>query len=91
MLKHYINVLTIIAIAITFILISGIFLYIHEHSEVLTKNPLYFALGIAFAGGGSSILFELFSRNMLPVELHQEIENIKSNSRAEHHQSSAHH
>lgn len=79
MLKHYINLATIIVIAIIFIMISGIFLYIHENSDVLVKNPLYFALGLAFASGGATILFNIFSKNILPTELHMEIDDIKNN------------
>ncbi len=76
-MKHIINIITIIIIAIIFILIAGNFLYIHENSSVLEKNPFYFALGIAFASGGASILFSLFSKNILPTELSEEISNIK--------------
>jgi hypothetical protein len=77
MLKHYINLTTIIIIAVIFILIAGNFLYIHEKSEMPHKNPIYFALGIVFASGGASILFNLLNKNILPTELYEEISNIK--------------
>lgn len=75
--KHIINIITVIIIAMIFILIAGNFLYIHENSDVMEKNPIFFALGLAFAGGGSSILFNLVSKNFLPKELHNEISEIK--------------
>ncbi len=76
-MKEIINTITVIIIAIIFIMIAGIFLYKHENADILDKNPIYFALGIAFAGGGSSIIFNLLQKNILPSHLRDRINLIK--------------
>lgn len=77
MLKHYINLLTVIIISVIFILIAGIFLYLHESQDLEKKEPIYFAMGIVFASGGASIIFNMFIKNLLPTELYDEIDHIK--------------
>jgi hypothetical protein len=76
--KDVINTITIIVIALIFIMIAGIFLYKHENCNILEKNPMFFALGIVFASGGASILFNLITKSILPDDLKERINTIKS-------------
>ena len=74
--KRWINFMTIIVLAVICIHIAGIFLYKHESMNILDKQPIYFALGIGFAGLGSGILLTLLKNFILPAELNNELTSI---------------
>jgi hypothetical protein len=74
-----INLVTIIVISLGFIFIGGAFFYIHNEPGIYGKNPLFWALGISMASGGGSLLIGILTKHLLPKELLQEMNNIKSN------------
>ncbi len=71
---HYLVLrhLLLITIALIFIVFSGIFLYMNENLPTEERNPLFFALGIAFASGGASIIFNMIVKTF-PEHIHKEI------------------
>jgi hypothetical protein len=71
--KKILNTTTTMLIALTFIIISGILIYTHENMPLTEKNPIYFALGIAFASGGASIFFGMLSNHALPDEIAERV------------------
>ena len=76
--KKIINFITIIILAMICINVAGIFLYKHERMNMLEKNPIYFALGIGFAGLGAGILLALFRSYLIPKELNQTLARISN-------------
>ena len=80
-LPQAINFAIVIVIAIIFIFIGGSCLYMHNKTDDTKKNPLYFALGIAFAGAGGSIISHAAMGVMIPPVIRSMIQNTKSNGR----------
>ena len=63
----------ILIFSIICIYIAGTVLYIHDNMPNGKKNPIYFALGIAFAGTGGSILTKFLFNTVLPNKINKEI------------------
>jgi hypothetical protein len=64
-----VNNAIIIIISIAFIFIGGVFLYKHDSVPFAQKNPIYFALGIAFAGSGGKLVASMILNAMLPPDV----------------------
>jgi hypothetical protein len=64
-----VNNAIIIIISIAFIFIGGVFLYKHDSVPFAQKNPIYFALGIAFAGSGGKLVSSMILNAMLPPDV----------------------
>ncbi len=71
--KKILNTVTTLVIALTFIIISGILIYTHDNTPLENKDPIYFALGIAFASGGASVFFGMLSKHILPDEIAEKV------------------
>jgi hypothetical protein len=67
--SKYVNYAIIIIISIAFIFIGGVFIYKHESVPFAQKNPIYFALGIAFAGSGGKIVSSMILNTVLPPDV----------------------
>lgn len=74
-----VNLITIIIIAMGFIFLGGTFFYKHLSSPIHERQPIYWALGISLASGGGSLLIKLILKNLLPYDILNEMNNIKSN------------
>jgi hypothetical protein len=71
-----VNNAIIIIISIAFIFIGGVFLYKHDSVPFAEKNPIYFALGIAFAGSGGKLVSSMILNSILPPDVILNIEEI---------------
>jgi hypothetical protein len=67
--SKYVNYAIIIIISISFIFIGGVFIYKHESATFAEKNPIYFALGIAFAGSGGKLVSSMILNSILPPDI----------------------
>lgn len=73
-----INLAIIIVMSIGFIFLGGVFMYKHHSVPYAEKNPIYFAFGIAFAGGGGRLLTSLIMSYMIPNEVLGDMNKIKN-------------
>lgn len=71
------GLLIVILLSITLILIGGSFLYKHNQARPHERNPLYFAIGIAFAGGGGQIISSIALALLVPSHILTHINEIK--------------
>jgi hypothetical protein len=76
-----INLAIVVAVAMIFIFIGGAGLYTHNHQPTEKKNPTYFAVGIAFAGVGGSILAQLVLGLLVPADIRSLIREHKAPGR----------
>ena len=67
----------VVILAITFIFIGGAFIYKHGSDPLEKRNPLYFALGIAFAGAGGQIISGIAQAILVPPHIRNQINDIK--------------
>lgn len=72
-----IGLLTVILIAMILILVGGGFLYKHGQLPPHARNPLYFAIGIAFAGGGGQIISSIAQAILIPPNIRSHINEIR--------------
>jgi uncharacterized membrane protein len=76
--KKNVNLLTIIIIAFIFIFIGGVLFDLSNNQESHTTQPLYWPLAIGFSSSGGALLIGIFLRTLLPFELLQEIQELKT-------------
>jgi uncharacterized membrane protein len=76
--KKNVNLLTIIIMAFIFIFVGGVLYDLSNNQESHTTQPLYWPLAIGFSSAGGAILIGLFLRTLLPVELLQEMRDLKN-------------
>jgi hypothetical protein len=74
--RKSVNYAIIIVISIAFICIGGVFLYKHNSATYAEKNPIYFALGIAFAGSGGKLVSTIVLNSILPQDVKDDIKNL---------------
>ena len=72
----YVNYAIIIIIAISCIFLGGIFIYKHDSATITEKNPIYFALGIAFAAIGGKLISSMVLNSILPESINNNIKEI---------------
>ena len=72
-----IGFLIVLLLAIVLILIGGSFLYKHNQAHPHERNPLYFAIGIAFAGGGGQIISSIAWALLIPPHIRTHINEIR--------------
>jgi hypothetical protein len=73
-----IHLITVILIAIGLIFLGGSLFYIHSTPQPHERNPIFWALAIALASGGGSILINLISKTMLPLQISQKMRELKN-------------
>jgi hypothetical protein len=66
-----IHLITVILIAIGLIFLGGSLFYIHSTQQSHERNPIFWALAIALASGGGSILINLIFKTVLPLQISQ--------------------
>ena len=72
-----IGLLTVVILAMIFICTGGAFLYKHNKDPLEKRNPIYFSLGIAFAGAGGSIISGIAQAVLVPPHIRSHINEIK--------------
>lgn len=72
-----IGLVIVILLAMSFICLGGAFLYKHSQAPMEVRNPLYFAMGVAFAGAGGSIISGLAQAVLVPHHIRSHINDIK--------------
>lgn len=65
--------LILLVYAFASILLGGMFIYFYNIAGVHDRNPLYWALGIAFAGSGGAIISKIIMAVLLPADLLKQI------------------
>jgi hypothetical protein len=74
--RKYVNYAIVIVISIAFIFIGGVFIYKHESVTYAEKNPIYFALGIAFAGSGGKLVSSMVLNSILPPDIKSNLQEF---------------
>jgi hypothetical protein len=76
--KSNIHLIIIILISIGMIFLGGALFYMHNTPPPHERNPIFWALAIAIASGGGSILTGLMYKTLLPTEISKSIKELKS-------------
>jgi len=71
----------IVMVAMIFIYIGGASMYMHSKMSDEKKNPLYFSIGIAFAGAGGSIISHMVMGALVPPNIRAAIREAKADGR----------
>jgi drug/metabolite transporter (DMT)-like permease len=75
--KSNIHLITIIFISIGLIFIGGALFYQHSAPPVHERNPIFWALAIALASGGGSVLVGIIMKHLMPYEISQQMKTYK--------------
>jgi hypothetical protein len=76
--QENIHLISVIILSLGLIFLGGALFYKHNDPPLHERNPIFWALAIALASGGGSILLGLIFKTLLPKELSNTIKNIKS-------------
>ncbi len=79
--QQLVNILTIIVISFVCIYISGICSHLYESKDKNRRNPVFWALGIGFAGLGAGILLMLLEIHFLPEHIRVELVRMRRHHR----------
>jgi len=72
-----VGLVIIVLLAAIFIFTGGAFIYKHSKDPMESRNPLYLALGIAFAGAGGQIISGIAQAILVPPHIRTHINEIK--------------
>ena len=72
-----INLISVIIISLGLIFLGGALFYQHNASPLHERNPIFWALAIALASGGGSVLVGLIFKTLLPKELSETMRGLK--------------
>ena len=79
--QENIHLITIIIISMGLIFLGGSFFYQHSYPPIHERNPMFWALAIALAGGGGSVLIGLILKHLLPMQLSNQMRALKNQDR----------
>jgi hypothetical protein len=71
-----IHLITVILISIGLIFLGGSLFYMHSTPQPHERNPIFWALAIALASVGGSILINLIFKTILPVQISQKMREL---------------
>ena len=75
--QENVHLISIILISMGLIFIGGALFYQHSVLPIHERNPVFWALAIALASGGGSVLVGLIMKNILPEDLIKQMKNYK--------------
>lgn len=72
-----IHLISIIFISMGLIFIGGALFYQHSTLPIHERNPMFWALAIALASGGGSVLVGMIMKHILPEDLIKQMKQYK--------------
>ncbi len=76
-----IGLLIVVILAVSFIFIGGSFLHTYNQAPTAERNPLYFAIGIAFAGAGGQSIAGMIQALLVPPHIRSQMNDIRTSKK----------